>query len=461
MISTRERRIEIGTLQPNSDLVHDVSLPLSLDTVNYPQMGLDSIKAWYLFLSIIRQARPEEYEARACCYTFPALEFAKMMNMKQPRGARVSRAFIPLSDIPIQIVDGDGLDIEKQKFIRTHLITRIEYDGRRKQKPISLWIEPIINDLIFHSKENIDFDFQDIARLNSAASIHVFTILWRLHLKHIHTISLQEFKEKLGVSNRYKTFRNFARTYIKPVEQDIRTNTSYKNFRFIYSWESATGKKIKVTTLNFEFDEPKQMREKIDVTDQLSDKLSKDFLEKAAAFTSTTQELLVALCNEGYAVNTYMNLILKVISTCSEAAFRQCALQIMMDATSNKETLKYKYGKILTKELKALLRKGANKKEIINDTIHHQSFEDQQKWIKSYYDRAKKEARKMTVDQKQELLEQFEEKIKEYMKDPSKFNRQDILTLKPDLRRSTYRAFVNFLSDQYRTGILPIQPSLF
>lgn len=456
-----EYKIEIGSLSSSEEHIYDISLPLSLDSVNYPKLRLINIKAWYLFISIVREATPEEYQAGICSYTIPSLEFAKMMNMNQPRGKRAVDALKFLANIPIQISEGDGINIDEQDLTYVHLIMRLHYAGKEKGKPLTVWVDPIVNDLIFHSRQIINFDYQDIAKLTSIASIHVFTILWRLHLQHIHTINLQDFKKMLRVEDKYRTFKDFSRTYINPVETDIRQNTPYKNFHFSYTWTSQSGKITGVQVIHFNFDSPKQIKEQQELDLNLSSKLLPEFQKKIAHCNSVTQELLGALYDEGYAVNTYMNLILKVIAECSEAAFRKCALSIMLDAQKKKQSLKYKYGKILTKELKALLSKQPSKQELIRDNMQKQSFADQQAWQKAYKERAKASIRFMTIEERQRLLTQYEGQISQYLKNGQRLNRLDILATKFDARRASCKAFIAFLAEAYRTGFIELKPMNF
>lgn len=456
--SRKENRIEIGALQLSDNHAYDISLPLSLDSAIYP-MKLDSVKAWYLFMSIVKEATPEEYQSGVCSYTFPALDFARTMNMRQPRGARVNAALAPLTRIPIQIVDADGIDVEKQKIVSTNLLMRIVYDGREKGRPITIWIDPVINNLIFHSRELINVDYKNIAMLSSVASIHVFTVLWRLHLAHIHTVDLQEFKKMLGVENKYKRFDAFAQTYIQPVEADIRLNTAYKDFRFFYQNESDNGKSIAVKEIQFSFEAPKPIQE---TPKFLSlDGLNPEFRKKANLLQESTQAILSQLCKEGYAVNKYMNLIMKVINHCSEKVFFTCAQQIIWDAKEKNKDLHSMYGKILTKELKKLLKDHSSTRAVVQANIRQQSFKDQQLWIQAYLKRAKEAAKGMSIDERQEILEMYSNDISQYLKKDQQLIRKDILAPRPDGRRASWRAFVSFLAEAYRTGKMQFPTSLF
>ena len=460
-LQEKENKIELGALQSNQEHIYDVSLPLSLDSTLYPKMNLANIKAWYLFMSIVKESTPEEYQSGICSYTFPALDFAKAMNMPQPRGARVNRALTPLARIPIQLVEGDGIDAEKQNIVTTNLLMRIVYKGKERGKPITVWIDPVINNLIFHSKQSIDFDYLDIVKLTSVASIRVFTVLWRLHQQHTHVIEVEHFKELLGVAHKKsERFSDFARTYITPVEADIRTNTSFKDFRFSYSGLDKHGKKVAIKTLYFSFDPPEAIQEEQNYAEMLEGRLSPEFFQHAQSFSPATLGVLVQLTDKQYAVNTYMNLILKVIHDCTEGTFRVCSNKIIMDAGKN--TMAGKYGKILTKELKKLLSdKKPSQRAIVENNLRRYSYEDQQKMLKFYEKAAKQEAESMTVDERQRFLERYRDLIDQHLKPGQKLNPFDILSGKPDRRRASYRAFVACLAELYRNGQLKIQPHLF
>lgn len=455
--------IEIGTLVPETGLLGNVSLPLSLDSVIYPKMKLITIKAWYLFISVVEESTLEEYRNGICHYVFPALEFARMMNMTQLRGARVASALRPLVHYPVVLVDDDSIDAENQNLLDTNLLMKVTYNGKEKGKPIEVWVDPLINHLLFHSKQRIDFDYLDIVKLSSVASIHVFTILYRLHLQHIHVISLQEFKNRLQIGDKLERFYDFAKIYLKPVEADIRKNTSFKNFRFHYTDKSPTGKSIAVREIYFDFDAPELVADKEDVFARLSSYLDADFRKKAQYLETLTQVILTELCEKSYAVNKYQNLIMKVIHDCSENAFRLCAKKILDDAGKN--TLKSKYGRILTKELKKLLQKKMTPRDMVRqemqEAVRQQSFNDQQQWKRAYIQRAKEDLASATVDDKADLLRWNEEQISRYLKPGQKLRKMDILVAKPDKRKSSWRALVAFLADQYMHGRIRLQPKLF
>lgn len=450
--------IEIGKLPDTSAHAYDVSLPLSLDSIRYPAMGLDTIKAWYFLISIVRKTTKEEYRKGVCSYTLPSLDIARNMNMKQPRGIRVRNALLPLTHFPVQVTEGDGKDLDQKYIANVNLLMFLAYNGHKQKKPIQLLIHPIVNDLIFHSREIIHFDYYDIARLSSVASIHVFTVLWRLHLQHIHTISVAEFKEKLGVSDKYKKFARFAQVYIAPVEADIRLNTRYKDFHISFTSRSPAGKKIPVTQLYFSFSSKEEEETDTRKLIELAGKISKPYREIIKEFTPATQELFSELFERGYAVNTYINLILKVIRECSEGTFYHKVIAILLEA--GKRDLTGKYGRFLTKTLKDALHEKQSPREIVRNNIKQYSFEEQQKWMKTFLLRAKEEFRSMSVDQRQEILSVHQAAIAAQMHNKA-FHPEDVLAVHPDGRRASCKAFIEFLADAYQTGKLVPQTTLF
>ena len=65
-----QRKYEIGTLFDYK--LQDVMLPPTLDPVIYPQMNLNTAKAWFQVLSIIQETTSDDIEAGIVSYTFPA-----------------------------------------------------------------------------------------------------------------------------------------------------------------------------------------------------------------------------------------------------------------------------------------------------------------------------------------------------------------------------------------------------
>ena len=67
-----QRKYEIGTLFDYK--LQDVMLPPTLDPVIYPQMNLNTAKAWFQVLSIIQETTSDDIEAGIVSYTFAPID---------------------------------------------------------------------------------------------------------------------------------------------------------------------------------------------------------------------------------------------------------------------------------------------------------------------------------------------------------------------------------------------------
>ena len=443
-----QRKYEIGTLFDYK--LQDVMLPPTLDPVIYPQMNLNTAKAWFQVLSIIQETTSDDIEAGIVSYTFPALDFAKRMNMSQPRGESVRNALKPLTKIDYTSVSGDLDDIENARILDTSLLMAVQYHGNSPGKPLIIYLHPEVNSLIYETKKAIHFDYEDAAKLTSITSIHVFTALTRLKSKGIVELPLDKFKEAIGLTGKYPIFYDFKKRILLPAERDIQTNTSFKSFHFLYDGqaEPATGKRAAVKNIGFSFDAPNSL-----VTVELpsfSDFLDYEDSKKLSSLDVMTQEVIMELCKKQYSVAKYLNLILKAISETSESDFRICCQRIMLEA--GQDLLNEKYGKILTKNLKELPKKHLSHAADRKVDVNKIAYSDQQKWLETWQKRAKALITAMPLERRIKIVEENRLEIISQVCDKNKYNERDLLSLKLDCRKTAVKALIAFLSRQYYTG---------
>lgn len=428
--------------------LQDVSLPSSLDPVAYPKMTLNTIKAWFLFLSMVEETTAEEAGKRIIAYTFPALDFAKRMNMNQPRGSEVRKALIPLTKINFSAIDGDSADVESVRALDTNLLMAVEYEGRSPGKPIIAYLHPEVNTAIYEAKKAICFDYDDIAKLTSLNSIHSFTALTRLRDRGISQLTVEEFRTAIGIGDKYSNFRDLKRYVLTPVQEDISSNTTFHSFRFYYDGKlESPGKGKTVKYIGFSFDDPIPIN---DAPVSFSDYLSPEDAERVLQTSTLTQQIILELCKKQYAVSQYLNLIMKSITDSSEADFRVCCEKILLEAGGR--PLSGKYGKILTSELKKIKKTRPAKKTPKTVDVNRMAYIDQHKWLKSYQERAKALVKTMPANYRKKIVEDNLPEIKLQSNDASKFDERDIMGLSLDCRKTAVRALITFLANQYYTG---------
>ena len=443
-----QRKYEIGTLFEYK--LQDVMLPPTLDPVIYPKMNLNTAKAWFQVLSIVQETTPDDIEAGIVSYTFPALDFAKRMNMSQPRGESVRNALKPLTKIDYTSVNGDLDDIEHAHILDTSLLMAVQYHGNIQGKPLEIYLHPEVNSMIYETKKAIHFDYEDAAKLTSINSIHMFTTLTRLKNQGIFELSLEKFKAAIGLADKYPIFYDFKKRVLMPAEKDIRINTSFKSFRFFYDGqvEPAKGKRAAVKTIGFSFDDPLQITPM--EPPSFVGFLDHEDIKKLTSLEVLTQEIIYELCKKQYSVAKYLNLILKTISDTSESDFRICCQGILLEVGQG--LLNEKYGKILTKNLKELKKSHLSRISARKVDVNKMAYSDQQKWLEAYQERAKALIKSMPLNHRIKIVEENRLGIRSQAGDESKYNERDLLNLKLDCRKTAVKALISFLSRQYYTG---------
>ena len=218
-------------------------------------LSLMELKVWLVFISQMKEFRNQEN----IVYTLDPIEIADILhiNVRKARSKMIVETFKSLVKKTIEIENKAVVDKHGQHamFISGYFASAL-YNP--KDGLIRVRMVPELHKLLFNyvkDMESVGINLQDLLSLKKTVSIRVFIALMNLEERGINSISIEDFRQIIN-SEAYDKFYELKRRVIGPVETDIRTNTSYKEFSF--SDNSSQGKKA--TTLFFELKDTNRER---------------------------------------------------------------------------------------------------------------------------------------------------------------------------------------------------------
>ena len=194
-------------------------------------MKENELKIWLLTMASLAK---ENYVTNDVMYEYDISLLADKLNINKDKGWRaiIREAIDQLSDKRIKIVKRYSSEDDKQNWRKIPLYDDVEYDDFKGTISVSInpKMLPYLQDF---TEKFTEVDINEMLAIRGITQIKVFMVVKELIAEGIYTISVERFKERLNMATTsYPNFRDFQRDVLKKAEQQIRKNTSLKQFHF-------------------------------------------------------------------------------------------------------------------------------------------------------------------------------------------------------------------------------------
>ena len=197
---------------------YTTTLPALFSSAHH-SMNMKELKAFLFFIGVTQANTPEDERQFYHEYTFFAGEVASRLQegWKTKRPSDIYKAFKSLQTKTIEFNDEQYEDEEDANRASFTLFSKVEFKGRKKDKPITLSLPADLNQFLYESKSKIPFSFDELNQMSSANAIRVFMYLKTLSSKGQNSIPLYQFMVDLGFNTKsYQQFKELNRRVIKP-----------------------------------------------------------------------------------------------------------------------------------------------------------------------------------------------------------------------------------------------------
>lgn len=167
-------------------------------------------------------------------YEYNISALAEKLNINKDKGWRsiIRDAIDRVSDKSLRIVKRYSNEDDKQNWIKIQLYDMVEYNDFTDTVAISInkKMIPYLQDF---TERFTEIDIDEMLAIRGITQLKVYMVVKELISEGTYTIPINRFKERLNMStSSYANFRDFKRDVLNKAEQQIRRNTSMKQFHF-------------------------------------------------------------------------------------------------------------------------------------------------------------------------------------------------------------------------------------
>lgn len=177
---------------------------------------------------------------------FKFLDLANTIGLNKEAGytKKLEKILSQLSDAKIRIQKRYDEDEEKEQWIIGHLLSSIEAMG---DGTVELIFDPkLIKYFTGLTNRYTYLEIQTLLTFSSIYSIRIFNLL-KQYKQRKKTFYVDELKEMLLITDKYKNFSDFKRFVIEPAIKDINEHSTLK---VSYETDGSKGKKVTKITFN-------------------------------------------------------------------------------------------------------------------------------------------------------------------------------------------------------------------
>lgn len=204
-----------------------------------------SLLEFKAFLAITTVYDQDNYKDFYNIREFKFRDLANNIGLNREAGytKKLEKILTQLSDAKIRIQKRYDADEEKEQWIVGHLLSSIEAMG---DGTVELIFDPKLIKYFTGLTERYTYlEIQTLLTFSSIYSIRIFNLLKQFKQKS-KSFNIDELKEMLLITNKYKNFSDFKRFVIDPAVKDINEHSTLK-----VSYETDGVKGRKVNTITF------------------------------------------------------------------------------------------------------------------------------------------------------------------------------------------------------------------
>lgn len=225
-----EQKKSVIHVDPQID--YTATLP-AIFTSAHHSMTINELKAFLFFIGLTQANTPEDEKKNYHEYTFYTSEMASRLqeDLKTKRPRLIYDTFKSLQSKTIEFSDESYKDEEDANRKSFTLFSVVDFQGRKKNKPLTLSLPAELNQFLYESKSLIPFSFDELNQMSSIKAMQVFMYLKTLEARGLNSIPLFQFMLDLELNTKsYMDFKILNNRILKPAEREIRQSTPYKDF---------------------------------------------------------------------------------------------------------------------------------------------------------------------------------------------------------------------------------------
>lgn len=218
-----------------------------------------TLKEQRIILFCIRQINSIEPLTESKLFTISASEYSSVFGMSKDAAFReIKAAMDQLYERSIKVIDGNGKMDDYRWISRKSAIMPSQTIGFRFATDIA----PFLSSL---KGRFTKYQFMHVSNMNSVFSIRIYEMMMQWKIKKTMTITIEQLKDRLQVSDKYPAFANIKQKVIDPAITEI---NKYSDINAKYELIK-TGRKV--TAIKFTFGYKNGAEEKCDIkTDNLA-----------------------------------------------------------------------------------------------------------------------------------------------------------------------------------------------
>ena len=300
-----EQKRSVIHVDPQTD--YTATLPAIFASAHHT-MTMNELKAFLFFIGLTQANTPEDERNQYHEYTFYTGEMASRLqeDLKTKRPREIYNTFKSLQSKSIEFTDEEYSDEEDANRKSFALFSVVNYQGRKKEKPLTLSLPAELNQFLFESKSRIPFSFDELNQMTSLKAMQVFMYLKTLESNGANSVPLLQFMIDLGLNTKsYLDFKILNNRILKPAEKEIREFTPYKDFSI--SNDGTRGRSPKYLYWQFVVTSIEENREK-----RLSlASLEPDVADKVRSLSKEKQDAIMRALQAGFDPS-YVNKLLAI-----------------------------------------------------------------------------------------------------------------------------------------------------
>ena len=193
----------------------------------------NEMKIWLLTVASLAKEKNLNHDV---FYEYNISVLADKLNINKDKGWRniIREAIDHVSDKSLKIVKRYSSEEDKHNWLKIPLYNSVEYNDFNDTVSVSInqKMLPYLQDF---TEKFTEVDIDEMLAIRGITQLKVFMVVKELIAEGTYTISIDRFKERLNMAvSSYANFRDFQRDVLKKAEQQIRRNTSLKQFHFTH-----------------------------------------------------------------------------------------------------------------------------------------------------------------------------------------------------------------------------------
>jgi len=194
-------------------------------------MRENEMKIWLLTMASLAKENLLNHDV---LYEYNISVLADKLSINKDKGWRniIREALDQVSDKSLKIVKRYSSEEDKHNWLKIPLYNSVEYNDFNDTVSVAI-NQKMIPYLQDFTEKFTEVDIDEMLAIRGITQLKVFMVVKELIAEGTYSISIDRFKERLNMPvTSYANFRDFQRDVLKKAENQIRKNTSMKQFHF-------------------------------------------------------------------------------------------------------------------------------------------------------------------------------------------------------------------------------------